>query len=1556
MILFHWLCLILSACLASAANNEPALTSTKFDHGSSRIAYFDDSPTILNLNDQRIWKSDDNGVSWSDMSSTFQDAKISFLHIDKYHKERVFAISDSQTHWFTNDKGKSWKSFTIDEELTVTKRLFISENMNTPDNVLFKILDCSNIFDCTSSYYYTNDQFAQPPKKIESVANPMFCAYTATKSNGNIDDMICISNSHDAKGRIKSTDVIQSKDYFKTSNQIMSEGLSEVFIYDFDVVESFIVIKAFTDRYSDQSYVQLFVSKDGIDFKKANFPGDLKSESFIILPSNENSLYVSVWGLKKKISTHLSTIISDLYASDSDGFTFRKLDNLADESDYYGFHSVEKISNLDGVWLGNIMAGYSDFSFDPLVKSMISMDDGRSWNLLKYEIPPESKTKAYCNSESTCHLQLIDAIEMTGDGNFESGPTPGILLGVGAVSDTLVWDYEKLSTWVSRDGGYSWFVALDEPCVFSIGDQGNVIVAIPYYKTGSFSSIENSAASDRSIYYYSVDQGTTWKEGHFDKGLFPTLLTTTIDGSSQKFIFAGYDMAGATNELQVFENAYYVFSMDFSDIFGGKTCGNGDMEEFVARSGEGTEDGICIMGHKEKFQRRKKDAECFVNKLYQDVEPTIETCDCTIHDFECQKGFRYENGECVADLKYFRNVCVDNPTTESHMAKISKIPGNTCNIGNFKLEDKDYFDLNCRDLLANSPAHDIRVSRNGIPGSVQQYVYLDQSADNLRDETVLVLTSTKRLYISHNGGLEFFWASVDDEDVLAIVEDKYNSDHAVLLTPKDTIYVTKDRAQSFQGFKAPSRLNPKGFVPLFFHPNNTEEMIFIGETAECAQNINTPQCSSMAYLTKNGGETWVAMLRDARSCDFAGARFKTDDELIICERVNNDGSVKILSSRTQFQTPDEIKTHFEHAVGIATDDKFIVVADIIDGETALKSLTTLDGETFAHAKFPHDFNVDSEQAYTVFKTFSKSIYLHVTTSNLRNAEFGSILKSNSNGTSYVLSEDFVNRDAAGYVDFEKIQGIEGVAVINVVSNHEEVVDAKTGASKKLKTKITHNDAAEWAYLAPPAVDSEGNAYPCVKQGKPFSECSLNLHGFTERVDFRDTYSSGSAVGMMIGVGNVGDFLDNDRSTSSTFLTRDGGITWTEIHKKAMSWEYGDQGSILMLVDQTEPTKEFTYSLDEGLTWQTYEFTTDAVMIKDIATIPSDTSRRFILFTSAGEAEQGYSLAFGIDFSNVFSRQCSLDLDRLESPGQDFEYWSPKHPFLADNCLFGHEARYLRRKPEHSDCFIGAAPLNEGFKVLRNCSCTRRDYECDYNFARSSDGTCKLIPGLKPKDPKEMCVNDKAVEYFEPTGYRRVPLSTCVGGMQLDHYEAKPCPGKESQYDKLHGSGLRGFNLFLVIVIPIAAFFGATWFVYDRGIRRNGGFERLGAIRLEEGDDGAGLGFPTRVENTPTDKVVNKLVDLGVMMFMGSVAIFHFIQRVRKNVTSGRSPFATNGRGRYSSINNHQVFLDDDEDFLGSEEEDDDVDGEDDQLISNPADEEFDDDARSLTSDILNDGT
>lgn len=134
-------------------------------------------------------------------------------------------------------------------------------------------------------------------------------------------------------------------------------------------------------------------------------------------------------------------------------------------------------------------------------------------------------------------------------------------------------------------------------------------------------------------------------------------------------------------------------------------------------------------------------------------------------------------------------------------------------------------------------------------------------------------------------------------------------------------------------------------------------------------------------------------------------------------------------------------------------------------------------------------------------------------------------------------------------------------------------------------------------------------------------------------------------------------------------------------------------------------------------------------------------------------------------------------------------------------------------------------------ISTTCTYTNTAHNSDYNFEPQPDGSCKPVPGLPTKIAEDQCRETPGLrEYHEITGYRKVPLSTCQGGEQLDG-QTFACPGYEEEYRKKHG--ISGAGLFFAITIPVLVAIGVGYWVY----RRMDG--RFGRIRL--GGDGPALG-------------------------------------------------------------------------------------------------------------------
>lgn len=140
-------------------------------------------------------------------------------------------------------------------------------------------------------------------------------------------------------------------------------------------------------------------------------------------------------------------------------------------------------------------------------------------------------------------------------------------------------------------------------------------------------------------------------------------------------------------------------------------------------------------------------------------------------------------------------------------------------------------------------------------------------------------------------------------------------------------------------------------------------------------------------------------------------------------------------------------------------------------------------------------------------------------------------------------------------------------------------------------------------------------------------------------------------------------------------------------------------------------------------------------------------------------------------------------------------------------------------------------------------------------------------------------NPDAIEYWEPTGYRRIPLTTCEGGLNLDRIVSKPCPNKEEEYQKKHGISKAG--LFFAIVTPICAAVGIGYYVYTRWD------SKFGQIRLGE-SVGTSDGLLSR--DSP-------LIIAPIAVIAGIVAVVRALPLLATSLWRSASGYLRIGRGR-----------------------------------------------------------
>lgn len=1499
--IFLALITLLQLIAADESHGLPAIKRTEFPNPLSEVQYFDDSDVVLVTDEtlsqsSRVWRSTDAGASWK-IIEELESGRVAALIMNPHDPKVAVAMSITKNvHWITKDRGEKWESFELPEEGVPSFRSapLISFHADDSNKMIVNTRGAPH----KAQAIYTEDGF-----KNMKVLRPdtLRCLWAKEQPrfpqnsgvNVNKDRILCVATgkySHDTdKQRL-----LISDNFFKDEHEPeLEDGRAVPGVVSVVAARGF-VLAARQARGTNE--MSLYVTTDTNKWHRASF-GDhqLKEGGYTIMDSTNYSLQVDV-----RINSPQLQPLGSLFTSNSHGYNFVRNEEATNRNSL-GYVDFEKVTNIQGIVLVNIVTNVKDVTEagdTKRLKSQISFDDGRTFQDLKVKDGDKERS-----------LQLHSVTEANNVGSVFSSPAPGMLMGIGTISET-VRPSDEGDLFVSDAAGRTWTRGLPGPHKYEFGDQGSLLVAV--YDRAPIDKISYSTNHGQSFNpVFMKDVGLPEPYDFRVKS-----LTTHPDSTTSKFIMKAVASDGGTSKN-------YIYSIDFKKL-DMRECKEDDFERWNAVVDQ-DDKPVCVMGHKQSFRRRKRNADCLVGVKFKDPMPVhdSEGCTCTIKDYECDAQFKRsaDRKECIPELPLQAppDKCKGDDKTFTATNGFRRIPGNECKPDN-KNPIEGIKEYECSGGSSKAPNNgEIRTEYTAFKADrFREYYYLERPETSndifgFPDETI-VAGMDSQTWITHDHGKQ--WARIlEGEEIKSIYPHRYRNDYVYFIGTHRRVHYSTTRGSKLEHFEAPGPPVPldKRLQILRFHPKNEDWLIW----TTCADPKDV-RCRAQSHVTTKQGDQWESMLKDVGDCEFVWREGrKTHEQQVYCaQHVEGEATprTQLVSSEDWFATK---QYPFGNVVNFATMSEYIVVAEKIDKDSPyLKIDASIDGVKFADARFPTNLANSSSAAYTVLDSSTHSIFLHVTVNGKAGQEYGTIIKSNSNGTSYTLSLSDVNRNEAGYVDFEKISSMEGVAIANVVANTEAIDDGSM--SKEIQSRITHNDGAQWDIIEPPKKDADGKDYECVKRGIKKEECSLHLHSYTERIDPRDTFGSASAVGFIMGVGNVGYSLTR-KAEANTFISSDGGITWRTAMNGPYQWEYGDQGGIVVIVSERgTPTNVVYYTRDEGITWTEYKFLDHEMDVWDITTVPSDTSMNFLLWGS----DHGNAVTVNIDFSGLGTGSCgTLDPDTKNS---NYTTFVPKHPHQDNHCLFGHKYQYWRKKPG-ATCVNGNLFADNGLSRIevQNCTCTRADFECNYNYERDHNGNCNLVADHKPLSKEEWCKqNPKADTWFSDVAYRRIPLTTCMGGKELDvSAKTEPCPGHEGEYNKKHG--ISGVGLFFAIVVPIAAAAAVGWWVYTRFEGRFG----LGQIRL--GDSGSAL------RSAATGGRGGDWTKYPVMIISGAAAVAMvapmLLLSLFRNIKE-RTPWRSRGygyqpytsRGSFSRGNRDYVSVggQDERDLLGEDSDED----------------------------------
>jgi len=558
-------------------------------------------------------------------------------------------------------------------------------------------------------------------------------------------------------------------------------------------------------------------------------------------------------------------------------------------------------------------------------------------------------------------------------------------------------------------------------------------------------------------------------------------------------------------------------------------------------------------------------------------------------------------------------------------------------------------------------------------------------------------------------------------------------------------------------------------------------------------------CMHRLMLTTDLGKTFLQIAPYVVQFSWGSPKINQSDRIYFtayASKTGDQGKLSQWSTEVDFKSvdvneqgrPSSQLVSLKHGNKFMISNEFILVAKVSSEERQTVNLmVSSDGaKSWKAALLPSGMGELEEKWYTIVDTSEGAVLLHLN-DETGATETGRIFVSDSEGYKYSQSLLHNVRSSAGEVEFDKVVSLTGVYLANVVAESDSVdagyekakqsatesveQDASEGSSvdrrhgrgwgkasrmakeeRTIRTVISFDKGGSWRYLKPPKVNSQGQPYFCA--GKPLQDCALHLHGSSSWDLYAPFYSSENCVGIIMGTGNVGASLRFEPEETSTFFSRDGGLTWAEAHKGAFIYEFGDHGGLIVMADDLKKTGEVIFTWNEGESWYDFKVTNTPFEVDNIITEPNLTSTAFVMF---GTREDGSGVVYYLKFDSLQFPACKGS-SFADSVSSDYETWTASDGRGEGVCMLGQQITYTRRK-RTSQCWNGEA--FERPTVKKTCACTEADFACDVGFVRQVGSTECIFGGsemMPDRFAPTVCQGT-----YGATAYRKVPGNQCKGG-------------------------------------------------------------------------------------------------------------------------------------------------------------------------------------------------
>ncbi|KAF0982372.1 hypothetical protein FDP41_011302 [Naegleria fowleri] len=439
---------------------------------------------------------------------------------------------------------------------------------------------------------------------------------------------------------------------------------------------------------------KLYVSSDnGHSFNRVRITNrnGVLEKSFVILDGSEGAVFINVQQeqiVASSSSSQYSPRFGKVYLSDSRGVKYKE--SLWNNRKEGGHADFTKVKSLEGVYLANQVHtddmgtveiydcnncnGYEDCTNKCKTKSLITFDK-MTWQYIQ---PPKVDAQGKPIQCSNCYLN-IHGFTASSSSNYvkilSHKDAVGIILANGNVGQYL--DSKIVNTYMSRDGGLSWFEIAKGSHLYEILNHGGILV-----------TVKNNQPTVEIR--YTLDEAETWITANFtDRSNSPYHISKLYvnekhDPLAKYMIIHG--SGDTTGDILIRADFSHVQERECNGI-NNPYDQNSDYEYFKPHSYSNN----CFLGRVVEYTRRKRSAKCFNPQLTEDRPIKIKNCECTYADYDCDYGYDKKLNQdrtsftCTALSPQLeeesKSPSLSSCQTERYYNEsrgFARLPGNTC--------------------------------------------------------------------------------------------------------------------------------------------------------------------------------------------------------------------------------------------------------------------------------------------------------------------------------------------------------------------------------------------------------------------------------------------------------------------------------------------------------------------------------------------------------------------------------------------------------------------------------------------------------------------------------------------------------------------------------------------------------------------------------------------------------------------------------------------------------------------------------------------------------------